>query len=125
MENIPPNIHPSTLPQSQLARFAFQHVTISIKSPVTLSGHFAVRILIHNSETHSKPSHFVSENTRSPSKTSMSQRNVKSYMKTTNGGGDPVTALSLRPSSSTSAANRQAKVEREMAASLAVLNKTQ
>ncbi|KAK8095041.1 hypothetical protein PG997_001726 [Apiospora hydei] len=78
-----------------------------------------------NSEHHSKPSHFVSENTRSPSKSSISRKHVNSYMKSKNGGGDPVTALALRPTSSQSAADRQAKVKREMSASLAVLNKAQ
>ncbi|KAK8038502.1 hypothetical protein PG993_006913 [Apiospora rasikravindrae] len=79
--------------------------------------------LIHDSEPHSKPSHFVADNTRSPSKSSMSRKNVNSYMNSKNGGGDPVTALSLRPSSSDSVADRRAKVEREMTASLAVLSK--
>ncbi|KAK8861825.1 hypothetical protein PGQ11_008060 [Apiospora arundinis] len=61
----------------------------------------------------------------SPSKTSTSKKAVKSYMSKTNGGGDPVTALSLRPDSpSTSVSKRHTKVQREMAASLAKLNGT-
>ncbi|KAK8087474.1 hypothetical protein PG994_002448 [Apiospora phragmitis] len=53
------------------------------------------------------------------SRTEISRNNVQSYMATKNSGGDPVTALALRPdSSSQSAAERQARVQREMAASL-------
>ncbi|KAK7921492.1 hypothetical protein PG985_009514 [Apiospora marii] len=76
-------------------------------------------------ETPFKRSHVVAENTSSPSKASMARKNVKSYIESKNGGGDPVTALSLRPSSSKSVTDRQAKVQREMAASLAVLDRSQ
>lgn len=54
----------------------------------------------------------------------MKQQNVASYMSETNGGGDPVTALSLRPSTK-NIADRRAKVNHDVAASLTVLNKTQ
>ncbi|KAK8133387.1 hypothetical protein PG984_005399 [Apiospora sp. TS-2023a] len=57
------------------------------------------------------------------SKSSMSRKAVKSYMSTKNEGGDPVTALAVRPESSKkSSADRQAKVERDVAAALAKLN---
>ncbi|KAK8009357.1 hypothetical protein PG991_011908 [Apiospora marii] len=80
---------------------------------------------VYGGETPFKPSHVVAENTSSPSKASMSRMNVKSYMESKNGGGDPVTALSLRPSSPKSVTDRQTKVQREMAASLAVLDRSQ
>ncbi|KAK8108290.1 uncharacterized protein PG998_010303 [Apiospora kogelbergensis] len=52
----------------------------------------------------------------------MAEKRTGSYMSDKNGGGDPVTALSLRlESSSQSTAERQAKVEREMAAALGQL----
>ncbi|KAK7947744.1 uncharacterized protein PG986_008630 [Apiospora aurea] len=79
---------------------------------------------VYGGEIHSKPSHFVADSTESPSKASIPSKNVKSYIKSKNGGGDP-TALALRPSLSDSVADRRAKVERDMAASLAVLNEGQ
>ncbi|KAK8095038.1 hypothetical protein PG997_001723 [Apiospora hydei] len=62
---------------------------------------------------------------KSPSRSAMSRKAVGSYMSTTNGGGDPVTALALRPrsSSKSSSADRQARVQREMNASLKKLYK--
>ncbi|KAK7977170.1 hypothetical protein PG996_003240 [Apiospora saccharicola] len=80
---------------------------------------------VYGGETPSKPSHFVTENTSSPPKRSISRKNVKSYIESKDGGGDPVTALTLRPSSSKSITDRQTKVQREMAASLALLNRSQ
>lgn len=62
---------------------------------------------------------------KSSSKASISQKVMESYMSETNGGSDPVSALSLRPSPSKSIAHRQAKVDREVAASLAVLENAQ
>ncbi|KAK7977169.1 hypothetical protein PG996_003239 [Apiospora saccharicola] len=61
---------------------------------------------------------------RSPNKASISQQNVASYMSETNGGGDPVTALSLRPPKANNIADRRAKVDKEVAALSAVLKKT-
>ncbi|KAK8133399.1 hypothetical protein PG984_005411 [Apiospora sp. TS-2023a] len=61
---------------------------------------------------------------KSPNKASISQQNVASYMSETDGGGDPVTALSLRPSPARNIADRRAKVNQEVATSLAVLKKT-
>ncbi|KAK7921695.1 hypothetical protein PG985_009717 [Apiospora marii] len=56
---------------------------------------------------------------------SMSRKAVKSFMSTKNEGGDPVTARGLRPESSKkSTSDRQAKVERDVAAALAKLNGT-
>ncbi|KAK7921493.1 hypothetical protein PG985_009515 [Apiospora marii] len=78
----------------------------------------------YGGEPHTKPSHFVAQDTESSSKASMSQQNVASYMSETNGGGDPVTALSLRPSTK-NIANRRAKVNQDVAAALIVLGKTQ
>ncbi|KAK8130750.1 hypothetical protein PG999_003130 [Apiospora kogelbergensis] len=50
---------------------------------------------------------------------SMTEKRTYSYISAKNGGGDPVTALALRPeSSSESTAKRQANVERETAAAL-------
>ncbi|KAK8133398.1 hypothetical protein PG984_005410 [Apiospora sp. TS-2023a] len=80
---------------------------------------------VYGGKTPSKPSHLINDNTSSPSKTAMSRKNVKLYMQSKNGSGDPVTALSLRPSSSKSVTDRQTKVQREMAASLAVLDRSQ
>ncbi|KAK8087472.1 hypothetical protein PG994_002446 [Apiospora phragmitis] len=54
-----------------------------------------------------------------------SHQPVQSWMSTKNEGGDPVTALALRPDSiSKSSADRQAKVGREIAAALKKLNGT-
>ncbi|KAK8095036.1 hypothetical protein PG997_001721 [Apiospora hydei] len=56
-------------------------------------------------------------------KKSLSRNAVASYMSTKNEGGDPVTALSLRPDSPTkSSANRRAKVGKEVEAALKKLN---
>lgn len=55
----------------------------------------------------------------------MSRKAVKSYLSTKNEGGDPVTALALRPNHSVkSSADRQARVERNVAAALAKLGNT-
>ncbi|KAK8038505.1 hypothetical protein PG993_006916 [Apiospora rasikravindrae] len=69
----------------------------------------------HDSATPSKHSHVVKDKIKSPSKKSMSKKKTKSYMSEINGGGDPVTALALRPGSQ-SADERRARVERELAA---------
>ncbi|KAK7947746.1 uncharacterized protein PG986_008632 [Apiospora aurea] len=69
--------------------------------------------------TPSKTPDVITTSTEPPSKSETSRSSVHSYMSTKNGGGDPVSALALRSeSSSQSAAERQAKVQREMAASL-------
>ncbi|KAK8108289.1 uncharacterized protein PG998_010302 [Apiospora kogelbergensis] len=73
----------------------------------------------------SKPSHAIATQTSSYSKKSMSRDNVNKFMSTKNSGGDPVTALALRPGgSSKSSADRQAQVASEVEASLAQLNGT-
>ncbi|KAK8076861.1 hypothetical protein PG996_003031 [Apiospora saccharicola] len=70
----------------------------------------------------SKPPHTIKDNTKSPSKKSMSQKKTKSYMSEINAGGDPVTALALRPgSSSTRTAKRHAKAQHEMDEALKLL----
>ncbi|KAK8133367.1 hypothetical protein PG984_005379 [Apiospora sp. TS-2023a] len=70
----------------------------------------------------SKPPHTIKDRTESPSKKSMSEKKTKSYMSEINGGGDPVTALNLRPGSpSTSTAERRAKVQHEMDEALKLL----
>ncbi|KAK8009358.1 hypothetical protein PG991_011909 [Apiospora marii] len=79
---------------------------------------------VYGGETRSKPSHFVTQNIESSSKASISQQNVASYMSEANGGGDPVTALSLRPSTKNTA-DRRAKVNQDVAAALTALEKTQ
>ncbi|KAK8009354.1 hypothetical protein PG991_011905 [Apiospora marii] len=77
---------------------------------------------VYGGATPSKPFHAIKASTRDPSKKSMSKRNTKAYMSTKNGGGDPVTALALRPeSSSQSTTERQERVTREMAEALAQL----
>ncbi|KAK8026263.1 hypothetical protein PG990_004086 [Apiospora arundinis] len=75
--------------------------------------------------TSSASSHtIVADSATSLPRKSMFKERVDSYMSTKNGGGDPVTALSLRPeTSSQSTAERQAKVDREMAAALGQLYK--
>ncbi|KAK6845736.1 hypothetical protein PG995_015846 [Apiospora arundinis] len=58
-------------------------------------------------------------------KKSMSRDRVMDFMSTKNSGGDPVTALALRPGgSSKSTADREAKVKSDVEASLAQLNGT-
>ncbi|KAK8009355.1 hypothetical protein PG991_011906 [Apiospora marii] len=70
---------------------------------------------IYGGATPSKPSHAIHEKVKS-SKKSIAKGKVDSFMSTINGGGDPVTAVALRPgSSSGSAAERRARIEREMA----------
>ncbi|KAK6845737.1 hypothetical protein PG995_015847 [Apiospora arundinis] len=77
---------------------------------------------VYGGNTPNKPPHFVTANTKSPSKESMSKKAVKSFMSKKNSGGDPVMALPLRRDSpSRSVARRQSKVERELAAALAKL----
>ncbi|KAK7921490.1 hypothetical protein PG985_009512 [Apiospora marii] len=57
-----------------------------------------------------------------PPKKLLSEKNTKLHMSSKNSGGDPVTALALRPeSSSYSATERQERVAREMAEALAQL----
>ncbi|KAK8130749.1 hypothetical protein PG999_003129 [Apiospora kogelbergensis] len=64
-----------------------------------------------------------SKSSRSSAKKLMSRDKVNEFMSTKNSGGDPVTALALRPGgSSKSSADRQAKVGSEVEASLAQLN---
>ncbi|KAK8861827.1 hypothetical protein PGQ11_008062 [Apiospora arundinis] len=77
-------------------------------------------------ETPKKPSHAVSRKTKTTSsEKSMSRDRVMDFMSTKNSGGDPVTALALRPGgSSKSTADRQAKVESDVEASLTQLNGT-
>ncbi|KAK8095039.1 hypothetical protein PG997_001724 [Apiospora hydei] len=66
-----------------------------------------------------KTHNVITASIESPSKTETSRDNTQSYMATKNGGGDPVTALALRSeSASQSTAERQARVKREVTASL-------
>ncbi|KAK7921491.1 hypothetical protein PG985_009513 [Apiospora marii] len=61
-----------------------------------------------------RPSYAINEKAKS-SKKSISKGRVESYMSTVNGGGDPVTAVALRPVSPIrSTTDRQARVEREV-----------
>ncbi|KAK7981239.1 hypothetical protein PG989_013696 [Apiospora arundinis] len=78
-----------------------------------------------NSAISPASSHTIVADSATPSsKKSISKKRTDSYMSTKNGGGDPVTALSLRPeTSSQSMAERQAKVDREIAAALGQLYK--
>ncbi|KAK8130751.1 hypothetical protein PG999_003131 [Apiospora kogelbergensis] len=84
-----------------------------------------VPTLIPHSETHAKPSNFVTENTPSTSQASMSREKVGSYMRSTSGGGDLAAALSQGPSPSTGTTGRQAKTQRETDALIAIINRTQ
>ncbi|KAK8133388.1 hypothetical protein PG984_005400 [Apiospora sp. TS-2023a] len=79
-----------------------------------------------NGQTPHKHSHAVARKKKSPSETSMSRKAVKAYLSTPNEGGDPVTAMALRPGSSSknSSADRQARVQHEMDAALCKLNRT-
>ncbi|KAK7921696.1 hypothetical protein PG985_009718 [Apiospora marii] len=80
-----------------------------------------------NGETPHKHWHAVAKKNKSPSEKSMSRKAVKTYLSTSNEGGDPVTAMALRPGSSSekSSADRQARVQHEMDAALRKMNKTQ
>ncbi|KAK8026264.1 hypothetical protein PG990_004087 [Apiospora arundinis] len=67
----------------------------------------------------------VPRSKKSSSKKSMSRDKVKEFMSTKDSGGDPVTALALRPGgSSKSTADRQAKVKSDVETSIAQLNGT-
>ncbi|KAK8133397.1 hypothetical protein PG984_005409 [Apiospora sp. TS-2023a] len=91
---------------------------------------------VYGGATPSKPSRIInekpnsSESSKTPKKSSESKKSKKSiskgkvdsYMSTVNEGGDPVTAISLRPGIPTqSAAKRLARVESEMAKALGKL----
>lgn len=66
-------------------------------------------------ETCAKPDNYITHSTASPSQASTSQEQVESYMATINGGGDPVTALGYRAtSSSQSIAKRVSQVQQAM-----------
>ncbi|KAK8026262.1 hypothetical protein PG990_004085 [Apiospora arundinis] len=83
---------------------------------------------VQGSATSIGSSHIITANSAtspSSSELSLARRRTDAYMSTKNGGGDPVTALALRPSPSTSATDRQAQVKREMEASMSRFNKTQ
>ncbi|KAK8038506.1 hypothetical protein PG993_006917 [Apiospora rasikravindrae] len=75
---------------------------------------------VHNGETSRESSRTATE-----TKTSLSRNAVESYMSTKNEGGDPVTALALRPDSPTKGvADRQAKVGHDVVEALKKLNGT-
>lgn len=64
----------------------------------------------------------ITRNTASPSNATMSQQQVTSYMATVNSGGDPITALAYRTtSSSQSTADRRSQVQQAMDTNLARL----
>ncbi|KAI8946110.1 hypothetical protein F4801DRAFT_565730 [Xylaria longipes] len=66
-----------------------------------------------------KPPHKFSEPHLATSNNSLSQQRVHSYMATRNGGGDPVTALSVRGvTADSSVSERHARVLRNLTDSL-------
>lgn len=78
------------------------------------------------SETYTTPDNDITRNTASPSKATMSQQQVSSYMGTVNGGGDPVTALAYRNiSPSQSTAERHSQVQQDLHTALARLGSSQ
>ncbi|KAK8076863.1 hypothetical protein PG996_003033 [Apiospora saccharicola] len=79
----------------------------------------SVPSLTQNSATPRKPPTAITANTAPTLETEISRNNVQCFMYTKNSGGDPVTALGLRSdSASQSTAERLARVQREMTASL-------
>ncbi|KAK8026265.1 hypothetical protein PG990_004088 [Apiospora arundinis] len=78
---------------------------------------------VYEGKTPSKHLNAIAATIGSPPQAQTSRDNVRSYLSTKNSGGDPVTALALRPESTPqSAAERLAAVERNIAASLTQLN---
>ncbi|KAK8009356.1 hypothetical protein PG991_011907 [Apiospora marii] len=77
---------------------------------------------LYDGSTPPKPLNSITAQTNPTSKKSMAKKQTQSYISTKYGGGDPVTALALRPESSAqSITQRQGRLERELAESLSQL----
>ncbi|KAK6824549.1 hypothetical protein PG987_012043 [Apiospora arundinis] len=78
---------------------------------------------VYGGKTLSKHLNAIAATIGSPLQAQTSRDNVRSYLSTKNSGGDPVTALALRPESPPqSVAERLAAVEHEIEASLTQLS---